>query len=49
MKYIKLEWPEVQDYMEHPLWKERHYYDAHNDAWFVPEEWEDWKPNFKNV
>ena len=41
MKYIKVEWPEIQDYMTHPDWKEDHYYDPHKDAWFIPEDWDD--------
>ena len=40
MKYIKVEWPEIQDYMTHPNWKKDHYYDPHKDAWFIPEDWE---------
>ena len=41
MKYIKVEWPDIQDYMNRPDWKEGHYYDSSNDAWFIPETWEE--------
>ena len=40
MKYIKLEWPEIQDYMHHPNYQEECFYDASRNVWFVPEDWE---------
>lgn len=43
MKYIRVEWPNIQEYMNHPDWKEGHYYDSHRDSWFIPEDWEDWE------
>ena len=39
MKYIKIEWPEIQDYMLRPDWREEHYYDSSHDVWFIPENW----------
>ena len=37
MKYIKVEWPEIQDYMNHPRYSEEVSYDSNKDCWFVPE------------
>ena len=45
MKYIKVEWPEIQDYM---LYGQMNvvdsqsyiYFDPTNNCWFVPEDWE---------
>ena len=39
MKYIKVEWPDIQEYMNRPDWKENHYYDPTKDVWFIPESW----------
>lgn len=44
MKYVLVDWPEIQQYMEHPNYKEKVYYDSEKGVWFVPEEWEDWCP-----
>lgn len=41
MKYITVQWPDVQQYMAHPFWKEQHYYDPTKDTWLIPENWED--------
>ena len=41
MKYIKVNWPEIQDYMHHPDYNKEVSYDARNNCWFVPEEWKD--------
>lgn len=55
MKYIKVEWSEIQDYMNHPDWKEGHYYDSHRDSWFIPEDWKSYqdkefpKPGFPQL
>lgn len=46
MKYIKVEWPEIQDYMNHPKYNEECYFDPDKNCWFIPEEWEEiqwWK------
>jgi len=40
MKYIKLDWPEIQDYMHHPDYQEECFYDASRNVWFIPENWE---------
>ena len=40
MKYIKVEWPEIQDYMNHPNYQKEVSYDPDKDCWFVPENWE---------
>lgn len=40
MKYIKLDWPEIQDYMHHPDYQEECFYDAFRNVWFIPENWE---------
>lgn len=39
MKYIKIEWPEIQDYMEHEDYKEECYFDSTKNVWFIPEDW----------
>lgn len=43
MKYIKLDWPEIQDYMHHPDYQEECFFDASKNAWFIPE---DWNPDY---
>ena len=40
MKYIKVEWPEIQDYMERSDYKEEVYFDPNKNAWFIPDWWE---------
>ena len=40
MKYIKVEWPEIQDYMSHPDYKDEVGYDPIKNCYFVPEHWE---------
>lgn len=40
MKYIKVEWPEIQDYMDNPNYPEECYFDPEKNIWFVPEDWE---------
>ena len=39
MKYVKVEWPEIQDYMLNPRYKEEVSYDASKNCWFIPENW----------
>jgi len=41
MKYIKVGWPEIQEYMDNPNYPEDCYFDPSKNAWFVPESWED--------
>ena len=40
MKYIRVEWPEIQDYMEHPDYQKEVSYDASKNCWFIPDNWE---------
>jgi len=40
MKYIKVEWPEIQDYMSNPEYNEECYFDPRKNCWFIPENWE---------
>jgi len=42
IQYIKVEWPEIQDYMNHPDYQKEVGYDPNKDCWFVPEEWDDY-------
>lgn len=39
--YIKIEWPEIQQYMSHPKYPEDCYFDPFKNVWFIPEEWEE--------
>lgn len=45
MKYILVNWPDIQDYMGHPDYDKDCYHDPDKDVWFIPEEWEDLCPN----
>jgi len=38
-KYVKMTWPEIQDYMDRPEYPDACYFDPIKDAWFIPEEW----------
>lgn len=40
MKYIKVEWPEIQDYMNYPNYPEECFFDPQKNVWFIPELWE---------
>ena len=40
MKYVKVEWPEIQDYMEIENFQEECYFDPNKNVWFIPEWWE---------
>ena len=40
MKYVKVEWPEIQDYMDNPDYPEESYFDPQKNCWFIPEWWE---------
>lgn len=37
-KYIKEDWPEYQAFMEHPDFRERCFYCADDDSYFIPED-----------
>ena len=41
MKYIVIEWPEIQDYMERPDYPEECYFDPVKNVWLIPETWID--------
>jgi len=45
MKYVKVEWPEIQDYMLNPRYREEVSYDINKNCWFVPEDFEEYKSN----
>lgn len=40
MKYIRVDWPEIQDYMDRMDYQEKVGFDSIKNAWFIPEEWE---------
>lgn len=40
MKYVKVEWPEIQYYMSNPDYNEECYFDPRKNCWFIPENWE---------
>ena len=40
MKYVKVEWPEIQDYMDNSDYPEECYFDPKKNVWFIPENWE---------
>lgn len=40
MKYIKVEWPEIQNYMDNPNYPEECYFDPEKNVWFIPENWD---------
>lgn len=45
-RFIRLGWPEIQDYMEHPDYPEKCYFDSSKNSWFIPEDWLYWiNPN----
>lgn len=37
MKYIAVEWPEIQNYMEHEDYPKKVGFDPDKNVWFVPE------------
>lgn len=39
MRYVKVLWPEIQDYMNRPDYNEYVSYDSRKNCWFIPEEW----------
>ena len=48
MKYILVEWPDVQYYMEREDFEDESYYDPIGNVWFVPEDWEDIDANWED-
>ena len=49
MKYIKVEWPEIQDYMDNPGYPEECYFDPNKNSWFIPEQWEELESDFSGI
>ena len=45
MKYIKVGWPEIQDYMDNPRYREEVYFDPRENYWFVPEDMDEYRSN----
>ena len=41
MKYIVIEWPEIQDYMKRPDYPEDSYFDPVKNVWLIPETWKE--------
>ena len=41
MKYVKVEWPEIQEYMDRPDYNENCYFDPRRNCWFIPEAWDE--------
>lgn len=41
MKYIAVEWPEIQDYMMRADYSEKSYFDPIKNTWLIPEDWLD--------
>jgi len=41
MKYIKVEWPEIQDYMMREDYNENVFFDPRKNCWFIPASWEE--------
>lgn len=37
-KYIKADWPEYQEFMEHPDFRERCFFCAEDNSYFIPED-----------
>ena len=40
MKYVKVEWPDIQEYMEHEGYPEECGFDPVTNVWFIPEDWD---------
>ena len=38
--YRKVEWPEIQDYMNNPDYPKECYFDPDKNCWFIPVEWD---------
>jgi len=39
-KYIKVGWPEIQDYMNNPGYPDDCLFDSEKNEWAIPEDWE---------
>ena len=39
MRYLKVEWPEIQEYMDRKDYPEDCYFDPVKNCWFIPESW----------
>ena len=39
MKYILVEWPDIQNYMNNPNFKKEVGFDPVKNTWYVPETW----------
>ena len=37
-KYIEIEWPDIQGYMDNPKWDEDVGFDPVKNVWYVPED-----------
>ena len=48
MKYIKVQWPEIQDYMDKPDYPDESYFDPQKNSWFIPEEWKNYIPEYED-
>lgn len=40
-KFILVEWPEIQNYMNNSDFSENCFFDPQRNVWFVPDWWED--------
>jgi hypothetical protein len=49
MKYIRVGWPEIQDYMDRIDYQEKVGFDPIKNAWFIPEDWEGGFKELKEV
>ena len=49
MKYIRVDWPEIQDYMDNPGWPDEVGFDPKKNCWFIPEDWENEFKELKEV
>lgn len=38
-KFIELDWPEIQNYMDNPRYTEEVGFDPQRNKWYIPEEW----------
>ena len=41
MIFVKVEWPEIQDYMERKDYNENVFFDPRKNCWFIPASWEE--------
>ena len=44
--YVRLPWPDYQEYMEHPDFREEAGFDVNSGDYFIPYKWtvEEWEP-----